>query len=317
VYSTGVLSRAPVRLLAAPLLCLVGACTIYASSEPPAANGPPECGQRDLVVATYNVRFDTRRDRENRWSRRRKQVGEQIAQLGADLIGLQEVLANQLDDLVEMMPGYAHEGVGRDDGQRGGEFSPLFYSMSRFERVQGGTFWLSPTPSRPRRRYELKPWGSWHNRIASWALLREIDTGLRFLVVNTHLDHFSERARRESARMLINFIRRNGRAADHVILMGDLNSVPGSHPYEILTGVLRDAMDGASSVKRPSPYTSMTRWTALDRPGHHIDHILVSPGLEPRTYEIVDRRFAYSGGEYYTSDHLPVRSRFCVEMTRR
>jgi len=40
---------------------------------------------------------------------------------------MQEVLANQLDDLVQLLGNdYEHVGVGRDDGVRQGEFAPIF-----------------------------------------------------------------------------------------------------------------------------------------------------------------------------------------------
>jgi endonuclease/exonuclease/phosphatase family metal-dependent hydrolase len=309
VYSQ-VVPRAVVWLLcsslAFPFACLA-ACAVRIETERPA---PASCRRPDLVVVTYNVRFDTRRDHEHRWSRRRAQVGGLVRQLGPDLVGMQEVKAEQLDDLVPMLPGYSHEGVGRDDGARGGEFSPIFYSDRRFVREDGGTFWLSPTPERPRGRWELKPWGSWHNRIATWVHLRDRVGDDSYLVVNTHFDRTSELARRQSARLLVKFLRQ--RTADHFIVMGDLNSRPGSEPVRILSTVLRNTMS-APWVKEPPSRTSVTTWSGLGDPGEHIDHIFTSRDLHPLTYEVVDRRLVYSGGQYYPSDHLPVRAGLCVE----
>jgi len=264
---------------------------------------------RELVVATYNVRFATPSDGLHRWAIRRERVGEQIRALGADLLGLQEVLAVQLDDLEAMLPGYAHEGVGRDDGARAGELAPLFYATTRFAREAGGTFWLSPTPDRPRGRFELKPWGTWHNRIATWVRLVDRQSGARFLVINTHFDHWSKYARLESARMVVDFVARH--PADHTVLFGDINARRGSEPYHTLAAALRDA-GTAPSVTRPAAATSVTVWTALGAAHHHIDHIFTSPGLRPMTYAIVDRRFFYSGAERYPSDHLPVVAHLCV-----
>ncbi|HWM87320.1 MAG TPA: endonuclease/exonuclease/phosphatase family protein [Kofleriaceae bacterium] len=273
------------------------------------------CRRPNLVVATYNVRFDTRKDREHRWSRRREQVGELLRSMQADLIGLQEVESNQLDDLQRMLPDYRHEGVGRDDGVRAGEFSPLFWNARRFQREDGGTFWLSPTPDRPRRGWQFKPWGSWHNRIATWALLRDSVTEKWLLVVNTHFDHYSELARRNSAGMLVRFIRQH--TADHIIIMGDINARLRSEPLRILSTALDNTLLRARTVKRPRERTSVTVWTGLGAPGHHIDHVFVSPRLHPLSYEVVDRRLFYSGAERYPSDHLPVRVSLCEEGARR
>lgn len=104
--------------------------------EPGGASSCPH----QLVVATYNIRFDNPDDGVHRWSSRRSQVGEQVRALGADIVSMQEVLADQLDDIVAMTPGYAHEGIGRDGGRRG-EHTPLFYRTARFARLDGGTFW--------------------------------------------------------------------------------------------------------------------------------------------------------------------------------
>jgi endonuclease/exonuclease/phosphatase family metal-dependent hydrolase len=287
--------------------CLAG-CTVTVIE--PARPSPVPCSKANLVVATYNVRFDTSGDREHRWSRRRNQVGELLRSMRADLIGLQEVKANQLDDLEPMLPGYAHEGVGRDDGSRRGEFSPLFYATDRFVREDSGTFWLSPTPDRPRIGWEPRPWGTSHNRIATWALLREKATDESYLVVNTHFDHNSELARRHSARMVVRFLRQ--RTADHFILMGDMNARPESEPVRIMSTRLRNTIT-APRVRRPAARTSITAWTSLKDPGHHIDHVFVSGDLHPLTYEVVDRRLVYSGAPRYPSDHLPVRVSLCVE----
>lgn len=41
----------------------------------------------------------------------------------------QEVLHNQLLDIQSLLgPEWAYVGVGRDDGQKAGEYSPIFYN---------------------------------------------------------------------------------------------------------------------------------------------------------------------------------------------
>jgi endonuclease/exonuclease/phosphatase family metal-dependent hydrolase len=309
VYSTDVARPLGRSLSFSLALCLLSPAACVVQAREPARPAPPvACSRSNLVVATYNVRYDTPKDREHRWSRRREQVGELIRSLRADIIGLQEVEVQQLDDLRPMLPGYLYEGVGRDDGANGGEFTPLFYSETRFQREDGGTFWLSPTPDRPRGRWEFKPWGAGHNRIATWLLLRDKASDDLFLVVNTHFDYRSARARLESARLLVRFIRQ--RTADHIILMGDLNARPRSEPLRILSTALRNTLT-APWRRRPPHRSSMTMWTRLDQPGHHIDHIFVSADVRPLTYEVIDRRLVYSGAPRYTSDHLPVRTDLC------
>ena len=63
----------------------------------------------------------------------------------ADIFCVQEALPEQMDNLDMAFPDFGHEGVGRDDGEREGEFSAVFYNIGRFEKLDGGTFWLSET----------------------------------------------------------------------------------------------------------------------------------------------------------------------------
>jgi endonuclease/exonuclease/phosphatase family metal-dependent hydrolase len=278
------------------LLVLCLGCSQPAAEERP----PPPCPE--LVVATFNIRYDTEKDGVHQWSNRSRQVGEQARALGADLLGFQEVTPGQLDALESMLPGYRREGEARD-GPKSGEASPLFYRQARFERQGGGTFWLSPTPDRPRSAEEEKPWGTWLNRIATWLMVRDRQSGATLLVVNTHFDHASELARQHSARILVDFVA--GHPADHTVVMGDLNARPGSAAHRTLAAALVD-------LAPPDPArTTMTKWTELDAPGNHIDHIFASRGLRPVDYQVIDRRFSYQGAERYPSDHLPVRARLC------
>lgn len=289
--------------MSAAALCgalALGACRDARDSAPPCA--------QPLMVATYNIRFDNPEDGVHRWANRVDAVVAQTRALEADLLAMQEVLPNQLAALEHALPGYRREGEGRD-GPGQGEGSPLFYRDARFERLDGGTVWLSPTPDRPRGPDEQKPWGTWLNRIASWALLRERQHGKRVLAISTHFDHVSETARQNSAALLVDFIPRH--PADVVVLLGDLNARPGSEPHQRLAAALTDAAR-APEVVRPPSRTTVTRWTELGPPEHHIDHIFTS-GARPLRYEVVDRRADYQGAARYPSDHLPVRARLCLD----
>ena len=75
---------------------------------------------------------------------------------GSTLIS-QEVYHSQLLDLSTLLGDtYAHVGVGRDDGQQAGEYSPIFYDQVTFDLVDWTTKWLSPTPDVP----GSKGWGA-------------------------------------------------------------------------------------------------------------------------------------------------------------
>lgn len=89
--------------------------------------------------------------KEQPWSERRTPLADYFASAGTfDIIGFQEVLHNQLEDLQTLLgPEYGSYGVGRDDGGIKGEYSPIFYKKSRFVLVDSATIWLSTTPEKP------------------------------------------------------------------------------------------------------------------------------------------------------------------------
>ena len=69
----------------------------------------------------------------------------------SDIFGMQEVQPNQKSDLAADLPQYRLFGGGRDDGKEKGEASPIGFDTRRFDFIEGGMFWLSPTPTVPSR----------------------------------------------------------------------------------------------------------------------------------------------------------------------
>ena len=104
---------------------------------------------QELAVMTLNMRYDNPEDGMNNWRFRRERIAGLIRSEAVDLLGTQEVLANQFDDLQVLLPGYRAVGVGREDGARAGEFNAVFFRSDRFELLDSGAFWLSEEPETP------------------------------------------------------------------------------------------------------------------------------------------------------------------------
>ena len=247
---------------------------------------------------SYNIRYDNPDDGPHAWQYRKEKVANLIRFYEADLIGLQEVLYGQLTYLEKQLNGYNRIGVGRDDGKRRGEFSPVFYSKAKLELLSSGTFWLSETPDRP-----SVGWDASMERIATWGQFRHRTNGDTVFFFNTHFDHRGEQARRASARLLRQ--RMTARAAGHpVIVTGDFNSDPQSVPYQLLTRDqgLRDALT-ISEIPSVGPDRSFSGFTVTDSlPGNRIDYVFVSPSVSVRRHAIIT---SFSDGAF-PSDHLPV-----------
>jgi endonuclease/exonuclease/phosphatase family metal-dependent hydrolase len=257
-----------------------------------------------LRVMSYNIRFNNPADGINAWPHRKEYVAELIRQrYDVELAGLQEVLKDQLDDLLRLMPGFACVGAGRDDGREGGEYSPIFYRTDRLELLEHGHFWFSETPSEP----GSKSWDSALPRIVTWARFRDRKQDARFYHFNSHFDHRGEQARVESSRLLLSRIETIA-AGDPVVVTLDLNAQEKFLPYRILVEatedgkvLLRDARY-ASRSPHQGPTASFTDWQKHGEPETRIDYILATEHFEVKEHHILTDQFEGR----YPSDHLPV-----------
>lgn len=252
-----------------------------------------------LRVMSYNIRYDNPQDGINVWPNRKDEVAEMMTSVhDADIIGVQEALKHQLDELQGKMPNYTWVGVGRDDGNEKGEFSPIFFKTNRFDLLATNTFWLSETPQMP----GSKSWDTAITRIATWARLSDLETGREFYVINTHFDHRGDVARIESARLILDFI--SGlEDGIPVFLTGDLNVTESSEAYAILSGsnMIDDARYRSESGHE-GPTASFSDWETLNPEESRIDYIFVNDHVRVLSHTIADNR--YDGR--FPSDHLPV-----------
>lgn len=294
-------------LLALPCAVAVTAltaCSVRTRTHAGPADALPQAGDV-LRVTTFNIRFGTADDGPNHWNLRRQAVLDAIRAFDPDLLGTQETLAFQKDFLLENLPHYAVIAAGRDDGRAAGEMTALFYRRDRFELLDSGHFWLSPTPE----SVASVGWDAAITRMATWARLRDRrapTTTAPLLVINTHFDHVGQRAREESARLIRHRAEVLGQGCS-IIVMGDFNAGEGAPPYEALVAptpdrrALRDAYRAIHPRRQPDEGT----FTAFDPArvnGDRIDWILVDERLTPVSAEI-DR--ATRAGRI-PSDHFPV-----------
>jgi endonuclease/exonuclease/phosphatase family metal-dependent hydrolase len=270
----------------AALLCLAAVAT---SAREPVT----------LRVMTYNIRLDLASDGANAWPQRRAWVAAQVVWLHPDIFGMQEVQPNQKAELAADLPQYRLFGGGRDDGNEKGEASPIGFDTSRIDFLEGGLFWLSPTPAIPSRG-----WDAAFNRIATWARLRVHGTKQVILAINTHWDHIGIIARRQSAAQITRWIEANRRHCEPVMLFGDFNSEIDSEQMRLVTGGfpgLRDAR--AVSKTRPfGPAGTFNDFDLSPRESKAIDHLLLGKEIEVERYmvlaQLIDGR--------WPSDHFPV-----------
>ena len=82
--------------------------------------------------ATFNIRYANPNDGLDFWENRKDTVASFILANDLDVVGMQEVLHSQMEDLKARLPEYEAVGVGRDDGkQRGIRVSERQHNQNR------------------------------------------------------------------------------------------------------------------------------------------------------------------------------------------
>jgi endonuclease/exonuclease/phosphatase family metal-dependent hydrolase len=251
---------------------------------------------QQITVGTFNIRFDNPRDSGNLWVNRAPVVSNLIRFHGFDVLGIQEGLKNQLDDMSAALPEYGRYGKGRDDGKDGGEHSAIFYKKSRFKLLKSGDFWLSETPEVPGKGWDA----TCCNRICSWVFLQDIKTKKQFYAFNVHYDHQGVVARRESSKLILKQIAKIAAGAP-VLLTGDLNGGRDSEWYqELATSKL--LTDTYTKVKFPYANNSSFNSFRTPRGKEVIDHIFMTDSFTVNKWGILTD--TYYGK--FPSDHFPV-----------
>lgn len=263
-----------------------------------------------LRVMSFNIRYGTAKDGANHWDKRRELLIETIKAFHPDLLGTQETLAFQKNYIAEKCSEYTPFGVGRNSGTDDGEMTAIFFRTSRFEKLDGGHFWLSETPDRP----GSKSWDSSLPRMVSWVKLKDRQSSgepvLYFF--NTHFDHIGDVARRESAKLIRKKITAIAGAAP-AILTGDFNAGESSRPYQELFGPA-DSKDGklvtlidafrAAHPESTKEEGSFHGFDPTSRSGARIDWIGITNGLRVQSVEIDHT----SKDGKAPSDHFPMNA---------
>ena len=242
-----------------------------------------------VSVMSYNVFYNSPNDRKS-------MVLQMIRDYMPDLLGVQEATPQWMSIFKSELTtnGYATVGEGRDGGNSG-EYNAIFYKTDKFDLISSGTKWLSDTPDVKGSRAESNVLP----RIMTYAVLERKSDGMRFIYVNTHLDHTSDQVRIKQIGVLTKEI---AKLPDlPVIITGDFNTSESQNPYNELISygfidcakVAFDTTEGADGTFHGYSGNTPSR----------IDFIFGSPGnVIFGNYEVCDKKIENK----YASDHHPV-----------
>lgn len=249
---------------------------------------------QDITVMTYNVYVAGTGERSP--ENRTPLVVENIRRYMPDSFGLEEADEGWVERIAAAMPEYAYVGKGRDFNG-GGEASPVFYKKDKYELIDSGTFWLSKTPDRPSRG-----WDAMMNRVCSYAVLKDIQTGFVYAHFNAHFDHMGYIARLESVSVVAERISKLCGSIP-VVFSGDLNSDEGSEMYEkILACGMSDTKYIAETADNCGTYHGYSEATEKTRT-KPIDFVFVNAFVGKVESYKVDKTL-FNG--IYASDHHPI-----------
>jgi len=252
---------------------------------------------QSLSAMTYNIRYATANDGDNQWEKRKEFLTDQISFYAPDIFGIQEGLQHQVDFIDEQLAIYDFIGVGRDDGDKKGEYCAIFYNKEKLDLLGQSTFWLSTSPEKV-----SVGWDAAMERICTYGFFMEKETGAMFWVFNTHFDHIGELAREKSSELIVQKIREINKDHLPVILMGDFNLNDQSKAIIYLSSNFNDSRN-ISLNSSFGPYGTFTGFKFHEPVKDRIDYIFCSKeNIQVEKYAVLTD----SKDSKYPSDHFPV-----------
>ncbi|WP_299099350.1 endonuclease/exonuclease/phosphatase family protein [uncultured Winogradskyella sp.] len=254
---------------------------------------------QELNVMSYNIKLDAPKEGKNSWTNRKAFFINQIKFHEPDVLGVQEAMPNQMMEMDSLLVDYSFVGVGRDDGKDKGEYSAIFYKKDKFQLESSNTFWLSETPDKV-----SMGWDAVCNRVCTYALFKNIDTGKKFYLFNTHFDHVGKVARVQSAVLIDKKIKEINTENYPVVLSGDFNMEDDHESIQFLSKNLNDSKNVAELTFGPiGTYNGFH----FDQPViRRIDYLFVSKDIDVKKYAVLSDSWDLK----YPSDHFPIMISF-------
>lgn len=308
--SPGILIRLRIRILEARFRMVprisnsLVSVAVIAATVVVGGSNLPQAVVVGLDVMTFNLRTANVDDGANSWPNRKEFVADLIRRRGPDIIGLQEVVREQIEFLEDVLPHYRWLGIDRglNGGEGLSEYTPIFYRHAELSPIASGNFWLSQTPDTPPEIREIRGRRRRFGRIVTWARFHHVTTGRAVYFYNTHLTIRQGQRQLESANLIVE---RMAALPDDslVIVTGDFNApAETSATWRAVTADgLLDAWVIAEQRQGPA-FTLSEFGPPVDWDVGRIDWILVDGPFSVRSIETV---IDHDRGRY-PSDHYPV-----------
>lgn len=250
---------------------------------------------KELKIITSNIRFANPGDGVHDWPYRLPLLTNIYQSFGPDILSTQEGRIGQLKELDEKLPELVLVDSHRSyiDERM---YPCIFINPKTISVERSGDVWLSETPGVP-GSFSFE---SAFPRLFTWAEVTVIESGLKLMIVNTHLDHILNSTRLKQAQVLISEVKKINQRP--LFIMGDFNESPLTEIQSELTGAfgLKDPWREKKFAEETSHHGFMGDKTS---DGDRIDWILMPKSFECTDLHLEKRSF---GNGVYPSDHYPM-----------
>lgn len=283
------------------LICIFSGCSSSQKVKPTVSVVASQ-----FRVAQYNIRYDSKADREggNGWQLRLEPLSNLILSHDFDIVGTQEGNSKQLADLKEKMQKYDY--VGHPYGGHDGNLHncATYYKANKFEVLNKGVFWLSETPNVP-----SLGWDATDRRICYWVHFKEKRTAKEFYFFNVHFYWRLKEAREQSGPLMVAKMKELAGDAP-IVCVGDFNSNAESSQMLAIKSMLADSYEITMTPRKGPEGTAFPGGVFQGSPNSRIDYVFVSNHFKVLDYEVYPD--SYKDGRY-PSDHFPVSCLLSLE----
>ena len=177
----------------------------------------------------------------------------------------------------------------------------ILLRADRFELVDNGYFWMSPTPG-VMSQFE----GDSGARACCWAIVKDLVTSQELFICNTHPDWNNDESRARQLEVMYQQIAPYT-AKYPSIVCGDFNTAIDSPVYTRICELYTDSRTSASQNLSAVEYTYHNFLQDMSKV-KLIDHIFHTPQLKANLHSILSDDY---GG--FVSDHYGVMTEFCFD----
>lgn len=243
-----------------------------------------------LNVVSFNLRCCDDPD-GNSIAERAPRLQKILEPLNADVFAFQEIRPKWVSKLNDMFSEHYEMFLCYRSKEKPEGLMTL-WKRERFSCEERGHFWFSDTPNEESLGWDEK----YHcPRICSYTVLREKESGIRFLMMNTHFG-FGERCQTKSVDLIRSH--RNRFSELKAFIAGDFNMLPETPGHLAIQEFFVDA-NAVTVCDRRSTFHAYDPSVPRKQ---HIDYLFCDPAILPQNFRILDE----SVGGNFPSDHFGI-----------